>query len=93
MTTTDNKDETNQVTYAKQLYGSKFCLSTSNIQKIIQQFISEKKATKLTLANTLDITTKEVELLLMKKGSLKLISKINLPLIKLYCSTKFEKNS
>jgi hypothetical protein len=44
---------------------------------------------KAELAELLGITMKDLEALLYKKTVLALIYKVNLPLIKLFCETKF----
>ncbi len=65
-------------------------LHIDNIQKMIHRFLVEKKMSKAGLAKTLKLTTEELDLFYFKKeAALILIPKINLLLIKLYCSTKF----
>ena len=72
------------------------------IRKIILQFLTcdriifiptkVSKFTKLELANKLNITPKQLKRLLRSQSSCsyrEMIGKINLPLIKLYCSTKW----
>lgn len=66
------------------------CLGMGFIQKMLHRFLSEKQMPREQLAETLEITAKELEQLLTKKANSELINKIELPLIKLYCATKFE---
>jgi hypothetical protein len=72
-----------------QIKTSVACLSDKTIQGIIQRFLLEKKTPKEKLAKSLGIKTADLEKLLLKKGTLKLVAKINLPLIKLYCRTQW----
>ena len=74
---------------AKQIKNIRCCLNINTIQKIIQRFLLEKKLSKSSLAAILDITTKELELLILKQDSLKIVTKINLSLIELYCRTNW----
>ena len=64
-------------------------LSIETIQKILHRFLIEKKISKEELAKALKITINNLESLFCKQ-SLYLIPKVNLPLIRLYCETKFE---
>jgi hypothetical protein len=59
------------------------------IQKIINKFLIEKKMSKEELAMALEVSIDKLEGLL-NNTYLSLIPKINLPLIKLYCETKFD---
>jgi len=60
------------------------------ICKMIDRFLTEKKMSKEDLAQTLDIKILDLERLISQKDiPPTLIPKINLPLIKLYCETKF----
>lgn len=63
-------------------------LAIETIQKMILR-LTETKMSKEKLAETLGITVKSLKQLCSKNASLELIPKINLPLIKLYCKTKF----
>jgi len=74
-------------------------LSLKVIKKILQQFLTcdridaggviQPKYTKEQLAGLLNITAKELERIFFRKTGRLLIPKINLPLISLYCETKF----
>jgi len=59
------------------------------IQKMINRFLNEKKVPKQKLAEALEITVRNLNQLCSKKASRALILKINLPLVKLYCKTRF----
>ena len=60
------------------------------IKKMLSKFLLEKNMGKEELAKILNITAKELEkLLLHEKVGEGLINKVNLPLIKLFCKTKF----
>ena len=66
------------------------CLKIEVIKKMLSKFLLEKNMEKEELAKILNITAKELEkLLLHEKVGVGLINKVNLPLIKLYCKTKF----
>ena len=58
------------------------------IQKMILR-LTKTNMSKEKLAETLGITVNSLKQLCSKNTSLELIPKINLPLIKLYCKTKF----
>jgi predicted XRE-type DNA-binding protein len=64
-------------------------LRTEVIQKMINRFLNEKKMPKQKLAEALEITVKSLNLLCSKKATHVLIHKVNLPLVKLYCKTRF----
>jgi hypothetical protein len=64
-------------------------LSIEAIQKILYRFLIEKKTPKEELAKALKITAGNLENLFCKQSAY-LIPKVNLPLIRLYCETKFE---
>lgn len=64
-------------------------LRLETIRKILNKFFIEKKATEENILKTLNLTHDELELILNNKVPQKLIAKINLPLIKLLCETKF----
>jgi len=66
------------------------CLKIEVIKKMLSKFLLEKNMEKGELAKNLNITSKELEkLLLHEKVGVGLINKVNLPLIKLFCKTKF----
>jgi len=65
------------------------CLDIEKIQKMIYRFLAEKKMPKQNLAEALEITVKSLNQLCSKEAPQALIFKINLPLVKLYCKTKF----
>ena len=61
------------------------------IRKIIDRFLVEKKMSKESLAAALEIRLIDLERIIFHKEiPSTLIPKVNLPLIKLYCETKFE---
>ena len=60
------------------------------IRAMLKKFLDEKKMAKENLANALGITEDELDRLLFYKTVLKIKQKINLPLIKLFCETKFD---
>ena len=63
-------------------------LNQQKIRNMLHMLLNEKKIPQKMLAKKLGITTYELESILHKtKNSLALIPTINLPLIKLYCST------
>src|SRR3990172_6153541 len=66
------------------------CLKIGVIRAMLKKFLDEKKMAKEALASVLKITEEELEQLLFYKTVLKLKQKINLPLIKLFCETKFD---
>lgn len=69
---------------------SKDFLSIETIRKMINRFLNENEMPKKKLARLLKITKEDLEhLLLVTHRAERLIPKINLPLIKLYCVTKF----
>lgn len=59
------------------------------LQKMIWRFLTEKHMPEEKLSHTLGITVKSLRQFCSKQPPLALIPKINLPLIKLYCLTKF----
>jgi len=62
-------------------------LSINVIQKMVQRFLVEKKMSKKKLANILAVTVGDLDRIFSKGDLSRLIAKINLPLIKLYCKT------
>jgi hypothetical protein len=65
-------------------------LNAEVVQKMLLRFFNETQMPKETLAKTLGITRKSLEKLSFhKEPSMELIRKINLPLIHLYCKTRF----
>ena len=65
------------------------CLRIEVIQKMIYRFLTEKRMPKQNLAEVLEITVKSLNQLCSKGASQALILKVNLPLVKLYCKTRF----
>ena len=61
------------------------------IRTMISKFLIEKKMSKENLAEILDISINELDELL-SNTDISLIPKISLPLVKLYCETKFDNN-
>ena len=64
-------------------------LKAETIRKMILRLLIEKKMPKERLAEILKITVNNLELIISQDTDLR-ISEINLPLIKLYCETKWE---
>jgi hypothetical protein len=56
---------------------------------MIYRFLTEKKMPKQNLAEVLEVTVKGLNQLCSKEASQALILKVNLPLVKLYCKTRF----
>ena len=67
-----------------------FLMSRSTIQGMIRRLLVENKMPKEELAKILAIRKKQVDYFAAKQGSEKLRAKINLPLIKLYCKTRWK---
>jgi|GEM_PF-3855417 hypothetical protein len=67
-----------------------FLMSRSTIQGMIRRLLIENKMPKEELAKILAIRKKQLEYFAAKQGSEKLRAKINLPLIKLYCKTRWK---
>jgi len=66
-------------------------LSIDVVRKMLSRLLFEKKMSHEELAKYLGISREDlVRLLPQKKEAFSLIPKINLPLIKLYCETKFD---
>ena len=63
-------------------------LNINIIQKMLNKFLTEKNIPKEKLAEALGVSIKELEDLWGNQNT-SLIPKINLPLIKLYCETKW----
>jgi hypothetical protein len=85
----DTSKVEHNLSYARQINNSSACLSASTAQKMLQRFLVEEKTPKEKLAKVLGIKNSDLEKLLMKKGSLKLMVRINLPLIRVYCRTQW----
>jgi len=64
-------------------------LNLSNVRKMIKRFLHEKEMSKKELASSLDISVKNIDQLFYEKLPAGLMSKVNLPLVRLYCSTKW----
>ena len=64
-------------------------LNTKTTKKMIQRFLIEKKMPKEELVEILGITTENLEQLFSQEAAPELLSKINLPIISLYCKTKW----
>ncbi len=77
---------------AKRKYkGRQSYLSIDVMRRMINEILCNNKISRLKLANILGIDTDVLNnLILQKKVSTELMIKINLPLIELYCGTKFE---
>lgn len=59
------------------------------VYEMLNKFLIEKQMPEKELAQALGIPITKLELLIAKKASFNLIDKITLPIIKLYCATKF----
>ena len=64
-------------------------LSMNTMQKMVQRFLTEKKMSKEKLARALAITVEDLERIFSQGDLSRLIPKVNLPLIRLYCKTKW----
>ena len=64
-------------------------MDVETMQKMILRFLMEKKISKNKLLKTLGITIVDLEQLLSYEVPSNLMLQINLPLIKLYCKTKW----
>ena len=69
--------------------GNFIYLRVENIQKIILRFLTEKGMSKKELADVLNITVKNLDQVFSKRIPSGLLAKINLPLVNLYCRTKW----
>jgi len=66
-------------------------LSIKVIRQMLTRLLSEKKIPQKMLAQRLNITVKELDNLFLQEDiALNLIPIVNLPLINLYCKTKFD---
>lgn len=66
-------------------------LSLEVIRKMLNRFLLEKEVRLEDLAQALDIEVRKLKILLLKKKApMSLIASVNLPLIQLYCETKFD---
>lgn len=59
------------------------------IRQMLTRFLAKKQMPKEILADELGVTVEELEQLFAHTVSLELIHKVNLPLIKLYCETRW----
>ena len=64
-------------------------LSVDTMQKMIQRFLTEKKMSEAKLAKILAIKVGDIDRIFSHGNLSRLIPKINLPLIKIYCKTKW----
>lgn len=69
---------------------SSIYLNVGTMYEMVQRFLTEKKMSKKELAEILKISIKNLERILSRKNLSKLKPKISLPLIRLYCGTKWE---
>lgn len=67
-----------------------YLMSRSTAQRMIQRLLVENKMPKEKLAKILAVRKKQVEYFAARKGSEKIRAKINLPLIQLYCKTRWK---
>lgn len=66
-----------------------YYLSAEKIKRMLMRFLTETQIPKEKLAESLGVTVKKLNWLCFRKITPALIRKINLPLIHLYCKTKF----
>jgi len=66
-----------------------YYLNLKNAHKMIQRFLDEKGMSKDELAFILHVKVKNLDQIFSKKIPPGLMSKINLPLVRLYCNTKW----
>jgi len=93
-----NRPEKQLSTYLKKDTGSKprpskissDYLSAEKIQKMLVRFLTETPISKRKLAEALGITVKSLIKFCSLQALPAVTHKINLPLIKLYCATKFQ---
>jgi len=64
-------------------------LDLDNAHRMVKRFLSEKMMSKEELAHSLDVTVRNLDQLFSEKMPAGLMCKINLPLVKLYCSTRW----
>ncbi len=64
-------------------------LSSDNIHKMIGRFLNEKRMSKKELAGMLEITVRSLEQLFSNDIPYSLLARVNLPLARLYCGTKW----
>ena len=64
-------------------------LSVSVARKMVERFLDEKRMSIEQLATSLNVSTNKLKNVFSPKASLGSISAIHLPLIRLYCSTKW----
>jgi len=65
-------------------------LHLSSVKKMLRRFLVEKKIPKKELARILEITVWNLEQLFSDDAPHpRLLSKVNLPLVRLYCSTRW----
>jgi len=64
-------------------------LNAVTVKRMVRRFLVEKQMPKESLAEVLGISVKKLEQLFSRRIPLGLISKINLPLVELYCETKW----
>lgn len=65
-------------------------LRIETIIKMLNKFLVEKRIPKEMLARSLEIGEEELGTILNKQASISLMQKVNLPLIKLFCATRFD---
>lgn len=68
--------------------GGKY-LGIETIRKMLKKLLLEKKIERKDLAKSLGIQLARLDQILFSKPTEALIKKVNLPLVKLYCETKF----
>jgi DNA-binding Xre family transcriptional regulator len=64
-------------------------LNLITIQKMLNKLLTEKNMSKESLTEALGLKRNELEAIINHHASSELVAKVNLPLIKLFCETKF----
>ena len=64
-------------------------LNVENAHQMVRRFLNEKGMSKEELAGLLDVRVKSLDQLFSENIPAGLMSKINLPLVKLYCNTEW----
>lgn len=64
-------------------------LHADTTRKMLNRFLTEKRVSKEELSKILGVSAKEIEQFFICEASSELISRVSLPLAKLYCETKW----
>ena len=88
----DKVSNKNSIAQLKQKKADDFgcgCLSVEVVRKMLEKFLYEKRILQERLAQVLEVRAKDLENIFSQDVNIETVQKINLPLIKLYCETKF----